>query len=87
MATETATADAVETTINNELPLGTKAATRTAGRTTTEAVVNRTSGRYPSKRVGADSSRLRTAPAGLLRRLSATLRGCEENSSKDENMV
>src|ERR1700729_866689 len=64
MATETDTADAVETTINTELPRGTTVATSTAGRTTTEAVVSTTRGRYRNKRVGAEASPLTISPAG-----------------------
>src|ERR1700722_3327464 len=84
MATETATADAVEANIKREPPRGTTVATSTAGRTTTEAVVNTTSGMYRSKRVGAESSLARTPPVGFLHRLRATLRS-DENSSKGEN--
>src|ERR1700722_5567324 len=77
MATETPTADAVETNIKREPPRGTTVATSTTGRTTTEAVVNTANGRYRSKRVGAESSRLPTRPVGPPRRLRATLRGDE----------
>jgi hypothetical protein len=80
MATEITTADAVEATISNKPPLGTNAATSAAGTTTTEAVVNRTSGRYRSKRVGADPSRPTIPQAGRLHRL-------DEDSSEDENIA
>jgi hypothetical protein len=87
MATEIATADAAEATINNEPARGTSAATSAAGRTTTDAVANTASGRYRSKRVGAGSSQETTALAGHPSRLRATLRARDENSSKDENMA
>jgi hypothetical protein len=53
ITTETPTVDAVEAATSNQLPLGTNAATSAAGSTTTDAVVNATSGRYRSKWVGA----------------------------------